>query len=190
ILKEELRRYQAAGDRANEGRIYKEIGSLYYLQQNYEEALRAQQQALETYYGNILSEIVLDDLDFGGVGRMLALTPNHEVNSLASLHFRNVFDKEEVYQLPASNDEAIAELLSGRELFDHHVTYNYLSTLFREGGKVSQLPVDDTDGVSRAIENGFTPLFVVTPQRQLKVWTAEETPEFNAGDTVVGVTQG
>lgn len=60
----------------------------------------AQQQALETYYGNILSEIVLDDLDFGGVGRMLALTPNHEVNSLASLHFRNVFDKEEVYQLP------------------------------------------------------------------------------------------
>ncbi|MEL6900527.1 MAG: CHAT domain-containing protein [Cyanobacteria bacterium J06606_4] len=46
-LQEELRGYQASGDHANEGRIYKEIGNLYYQQQNYEETLRAQQQALD-----------------------------------------------------------------------------------------------------------------------------------------------
>ncbi len=42
---------------------------------------------LGAHTANIHSESVLDDLDLGGIGRVVAMTSNDEVNSLACLHY-------------------------------------------------------------------------------------------------------
>ena len=50
---------------------------------------------------NALAEAVVDELELGGIGRFLALTPNDEVNALAVLNFSEIFESGEVYQLAA-----------------------------------------------------------------------------------------
>ena len=49
--------------------------------------------------GSILAEDLVDEVDLSGIGRLLALTPNHRVNALAALHFSELFGEREVYQL-------------------------------------------------------------------------------------------
>lgn len=67
--------------------------------------IRASQQAnLTAYCGNAVSEVVLEHLELSGIGRLVAMTSNDEVNSLAALHFPEVFSRTEVYQLPFRHD--------------------------------------------------------------------------------------
>ena len=60
---------------------------------------------LRAAYVNVLSEHALYELDLGGIGRLLAVTPNDEVNSLANLHFTDVFERSEQYQLAAGGTQ-------------------------------------------------------------------------------------
>ena len=53
----------------------------------------ARMAGLPTFFGNILAESSLEKLNLDGIGRMLAVTANDEANSLASLHFAEVFDR-------------------------------------------------------------------------------------------------
>ena len=73
---------------------------------------------LKVVYGNALTEDVIEEVDFAGVGRLLAMTSNDEVNSLASLHFGEVFDRSKRYQLPidgmGENEDSSTKHLRGR----------------------------------------------------------------------------
>ncbi len=82
----------------------------------------ARMEGLSTYYGNVLSEHVVEDLDFTGIGRLLALTPNDYANSLATLHFTEFFGREGVYQLATESADGADDVespsnLRGRSLF-------------------------------------------------------------------------
>ena len=48
----------------------------------------------------ISTEQAIEWFDLDGVGRLLALTPNDEVNSLTTMHFTDEFGRANVYQLP------------------------------------------------------------------------------------------
>ncbi|MEL0011358.1 MAG: hypothetical protein VW868_07325, partial [Bacteroidota bacterium] len=43
---------------------------------NWENISKARKSNLETYYGNILSEFAMDEINFDGIGYLFALTPN------------------------------------------------------------------------------------------------------------------
>jgi NhaP-type Na+/H+ or K+/H+ antiporter len=58
----------------------------------------ARQMDLEGHHGNILSEEMLEHLDFEDVGKLFALTSNDEANSLAAVHFGPLFGREGVFQ--------------------------------------------------------------------------------------------
>lgn len=58
----------------------------------------ARQMQLEGHHGNILSEEMLEHLDFEDVGKLFALTSNDEANSLAAVHFGPLFGREAVFQ--------------------------------------------------------------------------------------------
>ncbi|MDZ7681462.1 MAG: NAD-binding protein [Fodinibius sp.] len=67
---------------------------------NWKHIYRAKDMGLKTYHGNVLSEFALEEIDLDGIGRMLSLTPNDEVNSLAALRFGDIFGRSHVFQLP------------------------------------------------------------------------------------------
>ncbi len=152
--------------------------------------LASQRDNLETYQGNILAESVIDDIDLGGVGRLLAMTPNSEVNSLASVRFSGVFNRSEVYQLASRQDENdISQELSGRQLFGDDVTYDYINQLIANGAQIETLAVDDVPVAEAQLRNGMLPLFSVTQDQELNVWTNAEPPPLNPGDRVIALAK-
>ena len=47
----------------------------------------ARSQGIPAVTANAFSPLVSDDLNLGGIGRFFALTPNEDVNTLATIHF-------------------------------------------------------------------------------------------------------
>nr|WP_290665248.1 sodium:proton antiporter [Ardenticatena sp.] len=95
-------------------------------------------EGLEAYHGNLLSESVQDDLNFGGLGRFLALTSNDEANALACVQMRDTFGARKVYQLPprGENGQEFANSLMGRILFDERATFEMLEALMERGAVI------------------------------------------------------
>ena len=151
-------------------------------------------EGLETFYGNALSEHTLENLDLSGIGRMMALTANNEINSLASLHFPEVFSRAEVYQLstndPINEQEAGPIHLRGRFLFSHDLTYSGIADLLHDGAIVDVFKLQN----SREVENYFqqvahrsTILFVVDEREQLLINTVDNPLIPQEGQTIISL---
>ena len=66
----------------------------------------AKMEGLEAHRANILSEFAEEELDFNGIGYLIAATPNDEVNSMAATRFVHQFTRAGVWQLkPADREE-------------------------------------------------------------------------------------
>ena len=143
---------------------------------------------------NILAEGVIDDLELSGIGRLLAVTPNDEVNALAALHFAEVFESDEVYQLPMraeNGSTAASEIprhLRGRPLFATDATYTSLDERFDAGARIRVLRLGEETGWLReaADDETFSPLFLVRGEK-VRVYAedAEITPQ--VGDILVAL---
>ena len=144
---------------------------------------------------NILAEGVIDDIDLSGIGRLLAVTPNDEVNSLAALHFGEVFESDEVFQLPTRADgprNASTEIprhLRGRPLFGTDATYTSLDERFDAGARVHVVRLSEALTLPALLaehddEAALTPLFIVRGEK-VRVFAedAEITPQ--PGDALV-----
>lgn len=68
---------------------------------NREKESAARMAGHNTFFGNVLDENVDLSLDLAGVGRLMALTPNDEVNTLAARRFADMFGAAETYQMAA-----------------------------------------------------------------------------------------
>ncbi|MDQ7029346.1 MAG: hypothetical protein Q9O62_05975 [Ardenticatenia bacterium] len=80
-----------------------------------------------------------EELDFGGLGRLMALTSNDEANVLACLEYRWLFGSQEVYQLvPVTADGGLpfSRSSAGRFLFHPEATYPVLAEALRAGGTI------------------------------------------------------
>ncbi len=73
------------------------------LDTNFNNVSSARLAGLEAHRANILSEFAEEELDFNGLGSLIAGTPNDEVNSLASQRFIHQFGRAGVWQLAAQD---------------------------------------------------------------------------------------
>lgn len=98
----------------------------------------ARMSGLRTHFGDILGEDSADDLDLRGIGRILAITQNHEFNSLAALAFREDFGRGNVYQLHpgVSVDSTGTESMPGRPLFSADASYEGLASRLIGGAEI------------------------------------------------------
>lgn len=155
---------------------------------------RAGEHGLPAQRANVLAEGIKDDLDLSGIGRMLAMTPNDEVNALAALHFGEVFEGEEVYQLPMRADAPgrlegeIPRHLRGRPLFDGNTTFDDLDDRFETGARIRVLTADEPQTLDalRLDHEGLLPLFLIRGDH-LDIVSADERPALQIGDMVVGL---
>ncbi|HHN78684.1 MAG TPA: hypothetical protein ENK11_08455 [Phycisphaerales bacterium] len=61
--------------------------------------MAARMSGLDVMYGNVLDDLFFEDLDMRGVGRVIAMTPNDEVNTLALQRFEHIFGKAGLFRL-------------------------------------------------------------------------------------------
>ncbi len=182
------------------GRVLKDEGfEVAVIDSNWGNITEARRDGCRSYYGSLLAEDILNRLQLSGIGRFLALTPNEEVNSLAALHFVDIFGRSEVFQLPkpsvdkdAGNKKrtAMPAHLRGRYLFDEKATYEYLTSRFRAGAIVKRTPLTDEFDYSdyrNMYGSSAIPLFVITDDGDLRVVTVEDEPNPKPGQTLISI---
>jgi NhaP-type Na+/H+ or K+/H+ antiporter len=103
----------------------------------------ARMAGLSVAFASIGSEYVQEEIDLGGIGRLLAMTPNDEVNTLAAMGFSERFGRAEVYQVATSESssdrtERVDAYRRGRMLFDKPTTIVELESRFAAGAKIKK----------------------------------------------------
>jgi hypothetical protein len=165
---------------------------------NWNSIRAARMAGLPVWHGSILSHGALDEVDLSGIGRLLALTPNDEANSLAALNFSEVFGRSEVYQLPPAGleqDEVAGrdfspEHLRGRFLFAPQANFTWLArrraekTVFKTTRLSEEFGYDE---FRKLHGNSALPLFLVDGEGRLEVLTIEDLPEPRPGDRLIAL---
>ncbi|MCH6552443.1 MAG: NAD-binding protein, partial [Planctomycetes bacterium] len=154
----------------------------------------ARMAGLQTHADSILAEHLLDEIDLGGVGRLIAATPNDWVNVLAVNRFGRVFGRGEVYQVAArkgadSGDEAHRHL-HGRWLFDEQLTHDHLAQRVAAGAVVKATLLTEAftfESFREHYGDQAVELFVVTDSGRLEVITAGNPPQPRPGDTLISL---
>lgn len=153
---------------------------------------------IRVHGGNILSEHVHDELDLGGIGRLLALTPNDSVNALACQHFAHAFGRVNVFQLTnkRGGTQEPPAYLRGEHLFSNAATYDLISERVGNGGGVKATQLTEKFGLEafRArYGDDAIPLFVLTEpksateSRKLRIIRAGEKLSLSPGQTLISL---
>jgi len=156
----------------------------------------ARRAGLKAVYGNILSENLLAELDLEGIGKLFAMTPNDEVNSLSSLHFLDVFGQSEVYQLTveangnSNGADTMPSYMRGRLLFDERADYDYLMNRRLAGSVVKRTTMTEQYGLEDLIKrygDSVLPLLVITDSGELRVFTVDAEPSIKPGSVLISI---
>lgn len=154
----------------------------------------SREAGLNVFYGNALSEEVIEDVDFAGIGRLMAMTSNAEVNSLATIHFGEVFDRAHMFQLQVegkgNKQEPGPKHLHGRFLFDPKLNYKFMTSYLDAGGKIVTIPVTEDfklDLFKKRYESEVFPLFLAKKGKELQIFTEEFEPVVTKGQTLVAL---
>jgi NhaP-type Na+/H+ or K+/H+ antiporter len=152
---------------------------------------------LPTAYGSIISQDITEQIDLGGMGRLLALTSNDEINALAALHFVDLFGRAEVYQLPVEGNgnglkQTVSQHLRGRLLFGPGLTYRNLARRFVAGGVVKKNALTGEftfeDFQARYGEDAI-PLFVISGDGCVDVATVDAPLVPKPGNILISIVR-
>lgn len=162
---------------------------------NLNNAAEARSKNLDAFHGNVLSEFALDDMNLDGIGKMVAFTPNDEVNSLATLRFSEILDRSNVFQLAANtkwnqDEDEVSDHLSGRILFNKDFNYTRMANTIQSEDDlyVAELTADYTfaDFISPDEEKGKKiPLFHITANKELRPFTIDYPFTPAKGDKII-----
>lgn len=153
----------------------------------------ARMEGLPTYFGNILSEAI-HDTDLGGLGKLMALTSNEEVNLLAANRGVELFGRKESYRLSmasGTSDRHVPslEMRSGRVLFSETATYSELDRRFAAGESIKATKLTEEFDFEDFMSQypSALALFVIDPAGQLTVLTTDSKIVPAAGQTVMAL---
>jgi CPA1 family monovalent cation:H+ antiporter len=146
---------------------------------------------------NVLSEPAQTELDMSGLGRLLAMTPNDEVNAMAARELTPLFGRANVYQLPAATDLSgnrwrLAEHIGGRTLFGKLLNYDEIDDRTSRGAvvKKTKLTAEFTWRDFRELYGPTTQLlFVFVGRNALHVCSTDQALEPKPGHVVVALVQ-
>lgn len=141
----------------------------------------ARMKGIKTYYGNPVSEHADHHLDFIGVGKMLGLSMNNDLNVLAASRYKTEFGVANTFVLPieekSKNGEkhSVSKQGKARMLFGKDETYAKLASLIAQGAHIKTTLMTDSFGIDEYLAKhgkNAIPLFAISPAgKRLKVVT-------------------
>ena len=161
---------------------------------NFRNIAAARLEGLPGRCASIVSEY-MEEVDLGGIGRLLAMTPNDDLNTLSAIEFAPEFGRANVYQLayretmPARRDSGSTQM-SGRYLFHNDATYSQLTYRDVAGAVIKKTQItDEFTYEDFKIRHGDTALllFVINEAKQLLISTAKDPLKPKSGQTVIAL---
>lgn len=160
----------------------------------------ARMDGLDTYYGNPVSEHADRHLDLVGLGSLLTLTPQKELNALAARYYSNAFSRQNVYYLSTDSvDKESSEQISRtavshdyQTLFGANITFSKLASLISQNASIKSTNISesfDFQAYNDQYGKRAIPLFAYNSKRQLRFFTDENTFQPDAGWVVTALVQ-
>jgi NhaP-type Na+/H+ or K+/H+ antiporter len=163
---------------------------------NHENLRAARMAGLSATEMSILADNLVEALDFGGLGRLFAVTPNDWINTLAVHRFASVFGRGQCYQCATEKGSAAAEqhrYLHGRRLFASELTYSAIDERLALGFALRSTPLTQEFGLKEFREHHGPDAFIllaITESGRLLVATADEPLKPRAGQTIISLVPG
>ena len=149
---------------------------------------------LEAVHANALSDALESEVETRGIGHILALTPNDEVNALAATRGAEVLGRARTYRIsPRSGAPAhLSPTLPGRSraLFAPEATFELIGERHARGAnfKVTRLTKEFTFSRWRQVHGPEAlPLVVLTERGQVVPLAPDVRVEPGPGDALVGL---
>jgi hypothetical protein len=164
---------------------------------DWENIRNSRMAGLQCLFGSALATQTREEIDFNGLGRMLAVTSNNEVNSLACLRYAEEFGRQEVYQLPfppakGGRHEVVPLEQRGRLLFGQELTFGRMSEIMETQPKVKRTKLTkefDYKAFQARHENAAIPLFVVKPDGSVQVCTVNDSMGPEPDDIIISIVE-
>ena len=161
---------------------------------NRENVTPARLEGLPVYFGNILSDKSRDDLELMGIGKLLGMTSNHEVNTLAGLHLIDIFGRSNLYQVQVHSEENKKSGTEGqgRLVFGGGVLLDDLNHRMETGAVIRKTKLSEEFDYSQwKARHGSVavPLFLILESGALRLFTAQKPPVPAVGQTIIALGQ-
>ena len=161
---------------------------------NHENARLARMAGLESSVGSAVSEHLLDEIELGGLGRILCATPNDWINLVSAQRIGGYFGREHTYQLAPRSDlpegDASHERTGGRVFASRDADFRCLQKRVAAGEifKTTKLSEEfNLDDFRAMYGEEALLLFVLTTEGKLRIMTESEEIEPQDGDTLVAL---
>lgn len=166
---------------------------------NWENVRAARMDELPAWFGNPMSERAEAEMDLTGIGGLLALTPNRELNLLAARSYLREFGSQRLFRMRArirtkgttskvASEQAQAdEVRHGRVLFAEDAVFPSISARVRADQPIRATTLSDEFGWAdwQAQHADALPLFAIAPDGRVEVFAVGETgpqhPEVGPG---------
>lgn len=151
----------------------------------------AKADGINAIHGSILSDHVLTQLPMPEIGRVLTLTPNGELNALASLMLKERLDCTNIFTLTSKADglSPAQEAFNEQHLFDLNEGYRLIDAQFENGAQVKTFAVDDLitgQELQQLFTNRSVPLLLVG-EETFEVVGSQQTVVPQAGQHVISL---
>lgn len=139
---------------------------------SWENIRAARMDNLRVYYGNPVSEHAENNLDFTGIGHMLAVSPHKQINTLSTYHYLDLMGEGHVLGLPEGDQEqrashqSASKYVETRNKFEEAATFAKLASIVSKGAtiKITQLSAEFSfEAYLKQHGNRLTLLFAIRP---------------------------
>ncbi len=159
---------------------------------NYSNTAAAWMDGVPAYHGSVMSDSAMNEIEMAGLGRFIALTPNDQVNTLATQRMTRVFGRVGVYRLAERRNEGEGEHHEheGRVLSSTNATYRTITSIWAQNGGVTVTPLSQEYTVADYVEelgDNAVPLFVLSETGKLTVVSPKQTITPQAGQKLISI---
>ncbi len=171
--------------------IHKEGFHVIVVDANWANISAARMKGLQVFYADMLSEQTQDELDWTGVGYLMAATSDDDYNSLVSAQFGNIPGRQNTFQLaPVESRMEKRTTLRGRTAFGAKYSYEFFDKAYRQGAtlKVTRLS-SEYDYVAYKNDNleSFVPLFVIDEKNKLSFFNPDREIVPQPGQKIISM---
>lgn len=96
---------------------------------------------LNAFTSSIMADNIIDEIEVSSYSKVLAMTSNDKVNSLAIIRFAEHFEKNQMFQISPKLKIAVPRELTGLTLFREALNYLAFEEYFNKGARAVNIPV-------------------------------------------------
>jgi hypothetical protein len=151
----------------------------------------ARQQGIDTWFGEVLSDMADEAMALDNIYTVLAATGNNHYNSMVCNHFAPHLGRHRVFQPYDSgyerNNRVVSETRRGITAFSSNISFAELWTRMIRGWMIRKTVITDTysekDFLARLPEDAVR--LAIIPENGKLEWLSQKSRKLQTGDTVI-----